>query len=162
MPQFERRWTSGKEVGPSSQYARSLFGTVARNRRWSSWSVVVKPLTGPLPRVRRSLPAWNRSCGVGYSGWLQWLLSGDLEEFYADYRWSGWRDEVGKLPGDRGYSIFPFPWAKGVAISRRSRAPVPLSEIWSLERRSQKSFDRSPSDGEDEPSPEPADPPPGR
>jgi hypothetical protein len=68
----------------------------------------------------------------GYSDFLTWCFEGDLEEFYADYRWPSWRDEVRTLAGDRAYSIYPFPCTDGPPYSQRSRRPVPLDELFRL------------------------------
>lgn len=69
---------------------------------------------------------------VGYSDWLWWLFTGDLERYYENVRWPGWRDEVRDVPGDRGVSIAPFPCFEGPPITERSRRVVPLEELWGL------------------------------
>ncbi len=69
----------------------------------------------------------------GYTDFLYWLLTGNLDGFYADYRWEGWREEVTALPGDEGYLIFPFPFAKdGGPLAGRSRKGVPLAELYGM------------------------------
>jgi hypothetical protein len=69
--------------------------------------------------------------GGGYSGWLQWLLQSDLDEFYSELRWSGWRDEVSALSPDQGIAIYPFLWAKeGGPVGSRTRSRVPMQELW--------------------------------
>lgn len=67
-----------------------------------------------------------------YSGWLQWLLAADLNQFYEAVRWSGWEDEVSHLTADEGISVYPFLWAEGEAISSRRRAVVPMRELWDV------------------------------
>jgi hypothetical protein len=67
-----------------------------------------------------------------YSEWLVGIMSADLEKFYQGLRWSSWRPEVERLPGDKGISVYPFVWTKGEAIEKRSRRPVPLQELWTL------------------------------
>jgi hypothetical protein len=68
----------------------------------------------------------------GYSDWLHWAITGDLSSYYGDARWPGWESEVSILPGDRGFSILPFPWAEGPPLAERSRRPVPIEELWQL------------------------------
>jgi len=70
--------------------------------------------------------------GAGYTQWLSWLLLGDVETFYEGMRWPGWPDEVAALDGDRAYSIYPFPFAKGPPIPERRRRAVPIEELWNL------------------------------
>lgn len=70
--------------------------------------------------------------GVGYSDWLRWLFTGDLEAFYENARWPGWREEVEPLAGDRALHVWPPLWAAGPPVEKRSRKPVPLEELWGL------------------------------
>lgn len=67
-----------------------------------------------------------------YSAWLWSLFTGDLAAFYEKERWDGWREDVGKLAGDRGFSIYPPLWTAGPAIGERSRKDVPIEELWGL------------------------------
>jgi hypothetical protein len=75
--------------------------------------------------------AWE-DLELGYSEWLQWLFTGDLEPFYEGQRWQTWREDSRELPGDMGISVYPFLAAAGPPIDARSRAPVPIAELWSL------------------------------
>jgi hypothetical protein len=70
--------------------------------------------------------------GAGYSDFLAWCLSGDLDAFYAPYRWTGWEREVCALPGDQAFGIHPFLSADGPHISERHRQPVPIGELFRL------------------------------
>jgi hypothetical protein len=70
---------------------------------------------------------------LSYTGLLHFAMSGDLERFYAGARWTGWRDEIVSLPGDCAISVFPFLWAEGPPVGERSRRPVPIAELWSLQ-----------------------------
>lgn len=67
-----------------------------------------------------------------YSEWLQWLLSGDLEDFYAGLRWTNWRRDVAPLSGDTGMLIYPLPSAEGPGFDARERSPVPVGELWEV------------------------------
>jgi hypothetical protein len=67
-----------------------------------------------------------------YSAWLMGLMSGDLDAFYKGLRWPGWRREVEPLNGDEGISVYPFLFASGDDISKRSRKAVPIRELWTL------------------------------
>jgi len=68
----------------------------------------------------------------GYTDFLCWCFSGGTAGFYEDYRWRGWQAEVGRLPGDRAYSIAPPPFITGAPLPKRSRRDVPVSELYSL------------------------------
>jgi hypothetical protein len=75
--------------------------------------------------------AWE-TMGGGYSDFLLWCLSGDLDQFYADYRWPGWQDEVKALGGDQAFSIYPPPCTAGPAFGKRHRGVVPVDELYRL------------------------------
>ncbi|MEM9860102.1 MAG: DUF2625 family protein [Myxococcota bacterium] len=70
--------------------------------------------------------------GAGYSDWLLWLLQGELEVFYADWRWPGWQDEVAALAGDEAFSIYPPLVFEGPSLAERNRRAVPVEELWQL------------------------------
>ena len=70
--------------------------------------------------------------GRGYTEFIQWCLTGDLESYYEGFRWPGWEAEVASLAGDRAYSIYPPLWAAGPSIADRSRRPVPVAELYGL------------------------------
>ena len=71
--------------------------------------------------------------GVGYSGWLQWVLSGDIAAYYGQLRWAGWDEEVRRLDWSRGLHLYPPPWSvEGRDVGAASRRPVPLVELWGL------------------------------
>jgi Protein of unknown function DUF2625 len=69
----------------------------------------------------------------GYTAFLQWAWAGDLAQFYATHRWSGWQAEVRQIHGGQALSIYPFLWAQGPPIGERSRGPVPIEEVYGLQ-----------------------------
>jgi len=71
-----------------------------------------------------------------YSSWLQWMLAGNLEGFYEELRWPGWRAEVEALDLTRGLAVYPFLWSAESAadLAATSRRAVPLSELTGLNR----------------------------
>lgn len=74
-----------------------------------------------------------RDLGVGYSGWLQWVLTGDIAAYYTPLRWDRWEQEVGRVDWSRGLHLYPPPWsAEGRDVGAASRRPVPLTELWGL------------------------------
>jgi hypothetical protein len=72
------------------------------------------------------------SLDMGHTQFVQWVLSGSLAGFYADYRWPDWEREVSALSGDRGYLISPPPAFKGEPIPRRLRKSVPANELYTF------------------------------
>jgi hypothetical protein len=59
---------------------------------------------------------------VGFTDFLLWCFSGDLELFYHDYRWPGWQAEVQALGPDQGFSIYPPPYPPPGTARPRSEA----------------------------------------
>lgn len=80
---------------------------------------------------------------VGHSTWLAWLVSGALDEFYADLRWPGWHEEVRALDGKQGLSLFPPLWSAEARqdISATSRRAVSMRELLGVARDSCRQFD---------------------
>lgn len=68
----------------------------------------------------------------GYTDFLIWCFSGDLELFYTPYRWLGWQAEVSELPGDQAFSIVPPLFTATESIEARNRKPVPVKELFEL------------------------------
>ncbi len=67
---------------------------------------------------------------LGYSEFVKWSVEGDLDRFYGDLRWPGWRDETRPLTIDQGISIYPFPWASDAgSLGSRRRRVVPITEL---------------------------------
>ncbi|WP_442817812.1 DUF2625 family protein [Streptomyces sp. NBC_01591] len=85
----------------------------------------------------------REALGVGHSAWMVWLVSGALDEFYADLRRPGRQDEVRALNSDQGLSTFPPLWSAEArqVLSAASRRAVPMSELLGLARDSCRQFD---------------------
>lgn len=67
---------------------------------------------------------------IPYSAFIEWACTGDLDMFYETFRWEGWEEEVGRVPGDQGILVYPFLCAEGGPIISRSRSQAPLEEMW--------------------------------
>jgi hypothetical protein len=72
-------------------------------------------------------------CDFGYSDFLPWAMSGDVTEFYESLRWDGWQTEVRQLTGDQAINFYPFLFAEGPPLKKRSRRPVPVTEQYELQ-----------------------------
>lgn len=69
---------------------------------------------------------------LGYSDFLQAMLGGRLQDFYASLRWQGWQDEVQRLAPDQCLAFYPFLWAKEGSVATSSRRAVDVSEQFAL------------------------------
>lgn len=73
------------------------------------------------------------SLDTNYSGFLHWALCGDLDLFYKNVRWTGWREETASMNCDLVYSFYPFLWTEQqLSIENRSRVTVPVEKHWAL------------------------------
>ncbi len=70
---------------------------------------------------------------MGYSEFIWWAFTGDLDQFYDGLKWNNWQEEIKNLEGNQGMSFVPFLWTKYQNINDLSRKPVPLEEIWNLQ-----------------------------
>lgn len=68
-----------------------------------------------------------------YSDFINFCFNGDLEKFYAGYRWKQWRKEIMEMSLDNVMNFFPPLWSKQAAeFDKISRKPVPADEQFQL------------------------------
>ncbi len=122
-----RAWTASGGAPPILLVADDVVG--------GSYAVNGGGLPGPTGHVHYFAPdtlSWE-SLDMGYSDFLVWALTGDLDRYYETFRWPGWRTEIRDLPGDHAISIYPYLWAAGLPVAQRMRRPVPMSELLELQ-----------------------------
>lgn len=69
----------------------------------------------------------------GYSDFLIFCFSGNLDKFHDGMRWKGWQQKVAKLDGTKGISCVPFLFTtEGKDLNKISRKSVPITELWGL------------------------------
>lgn len=72
--------------------------------------------------------AWE-DLNITYSHFVEWALTGDLEQFYQGFRWQNWQDEVKQLDGNQVFSFFPFlSTQEGKKIDKVSRKVISIQE----------------------------------
>lgn len=75
--------------------------------------------------------AWE-DLNITYSHFIEWALTGDLEQFYQGFRWQNWQDEVKQLDGNQVFSFFPFlSTQEGKEIEKVSRKVISIQEHYS-------------------------------
>jgi hypothetical protein len=67
---------------------------------------------------------------VGYSEFLQAMLSGRIDSFYKDLRWDGWKDDLQALTPDSSFIFYPFLWTREGSIGTASRSTAPVSDVF--------------------------------
>ncbi len=72
------------------------------------------------------------STELAYSGFINWLAVGDLQQFYETFRWEGWQQESAQLGAERVFSYYPPLWTKEGSGIASYKSPVPVREAWSF------------------------------
>ncbi|WP_322904758.1 DUF2625 family protein [Paenibacillus sp. SGZ-1009] len=72
------------------------------------------------------------STELAYSGFIQWLIKGDLQQFYEPFRWAGWQQEAARLGGERVFSYYPPLWTKEGSGTASYKSPIPVGEAWNF------------------------------
>jgi hypothetical protein len=75
-----------------------------------------------------------------YSDFLIFCFSGNLQKYYEDYRWDGWRVEVAAMSPDKTMNFFPPLFTKeGKDLKKVSRKPISVEEqyFYTLDMRKQ-------------------------
>jgi len=71
------------------------------------------------------------STGYGYTDFIYWCFTGDLDLFYKGFFWKGYEEDLKNISGTEAVSFFPFLWTKeGKDINNASRKIIPIQEIW--------------------------------
>ena len=70
---------------------------------------------------------------IGYSDFIYWAFTGDMDMFYEGLRWENWEKEIKEMEADKAVSFYPFLWSKYDDIEKLSRKEVPIEEIWILQ-----------------------------
>ncbi len=70
---------------------------------------------------------------MGYSDFIWWTLTGDLEQFYEGLKWDNWNAEVKNLNGKSGIGFYPFLCTEYDNVNDLSRKIISIDEIWNLQ-----------------------------
>lgn len=65
--------------------------------------------------------------GLTFPQLVRWLVEGNVDLFYMDFRWDNWESEVNELNFSEGISFYPFLWAK--SEQERHRRIIQVEEI---------------------------------
>jgi hypothetical protein len=143
LPRTLPAWNKGRTWNESDASPPILI--VADDVIGGSFAINGGGLAGPHGHVHYFAPDrldWE-SLEQGYSDFVYWTLSGNLELFYEAQRWPDWKKDVESLPGDKAFSIYPPLWAEGPPIAERSRKVVPMAELFDLQREMQQKLSQS-------------------
>lgn len=70
---------------------------------------------------------------ISYTGMIEFLMNGDLSEFYGSERFDGWEKAVQSLSPDEGFSCWPPLWSTEAKDRQKiSRKAVNMNELFDL------------------------------
>jgi len=70
---------------------------------------------------------------MGYSQFLLFCFETNMDDFYPNLRWNGWKNDVSNLNPDYAYSFVPFLWSReGKDIDNVSRKVLNIKEVYEL------------------------------
>ncbi len=73
----------------------------------------------------------NLECG--YSDFLYWTFTGNLEQFYKNVRWKNWRKDIKKADGNQTILFYPFFWTQeGQDIEKLNKKLISTEEHYRL------------------------------
>jgi len=75
--------------------------------------------------------SWQ-STGLSYGGFLHFCFNGNLKEFYEDFRWKGWQEEVAVLDANSVISCYPLLWTREGLQLKANRKQVGIQSQWNL------------------------------
>ena len=70
---------------------------------------------------------------IGYSDFIFWAFTGEIDKFYEGLRWRKWKEEIKQMGADRAMNFYPFLWTKYDDLEQLSRKDVPIEEMWTLQ-----------------------------
>jgi hypothetical protein len=73
------------------------------------------------------------SLDIGYSDFILWTFTGEIDKFYEGLRWKKWKKEVKDTGADRVMNFYPFLWTKYDDLEKSSRQDVPIEETWTMQ-----------------------------
>lgn len=67
---------------------------------------------------------------LGYAQFIEAMVDGESEQFYADQRWPGWEKETEALLLGQGFNQYPFPFTDGGQdVSQVQRSVASLKDL---------------------------------
>ena len=73
-----------------------------------------------------------QSTGLTYSGFISYCFRGDLKDFYQDFRWNGWQEDVKKIDANEVVSCYPLLWTREALQQKFNRKLTPVQKQWDL------------------------------
>ena len=73
-----------------------------------------------------------QSTGLSYSNFISYCFSGNLKEFYEDFRWKGWQEEIKTIDCNSVISCYPMLWTREGLQLKANRKQLAIQSQWNL------------------------------
>lgn len=83
-----------------------------------------------------------QTLGIDFAEFLARTGTAKFAEFYASYRWEGWREEAAQISADRCFSFYPPLWTVDGSVHTSQRLAIPVEDLYALKERTQMLFDQ--------------------
>lgn len=70
--------------------------------------------------------------GLSYSSFFDFCFGGNIKDFYADFRWKGWQEEVNKIDCNSVISCYPMLWTREGIQLKANRRMLAIQSQWNL------------------------------
>jgi hypothetical protein len=74
---------------------------------------------------------WSAT-GMRYSDFLRFCFMGQISEFYGDFRWKGWSEEIQSINERQVVSCYPLLWTREGKELKANRKVMPIQRLWEL------------------------------
>lgn len=71
----------------------------------------------------------------GYTDFIHWAMTGNLDPFYESVRWPGSIEDAARLSGDECFMFYPFLWTNEGSIEKSHRGVIPIQEAYDSKSR---------------------------
>lgn len=68
--------------------------------------------------------------GLTYEQFVVFCMTNDLREFYSDFKWKGWENEISQLGPNQVVSAYPLLWTKDGKELKKNRKVTPIQKLW--------------------------------
>jgi hypothetical protein len=68
--------------------------------------------------------------GLNYLQFISFCFSDQITEFYTDFRWKGWQQEVSTVSTSNVISVYPLFWTKDGREIKSHRKVLPVQKMW--------------------------------
>ena len=70
--------------------------------------------------------------GLTYGGFISFCFGGNLKEFYEDFRWKGWQEEISVIDCNSVISCYPLLWTREGLQMKANRKLLNIQAQWNF------------------------------